>query len=216
MILCDIGNSYYHFYKDGVSSKMELDATPRIKQGSDVDRTVYYISVNEEAEKNLLKHNKCVNLKEFISIASFYSEYELGIDRKVACYNQENGVIVDAGSAITVDVIHNREHLGGFILPGIEVTINNLKSISSALNKNINMGVDLQKFPTNTVDAISFGILKPIVLSIKNVSQNKNITFTGGDGKFLSKFFDNSIHNERLIFNNMLQIIKNNDLGGDE
>ncbi len=214
MILCDIGNSYYHFYKDGISSKMDLNSTPKIKQKSDVDRTIYYISVNKEAEKHLLKDNKCVNLEQFVSIESYYDKNDLGIDRKVACYNQENGVIVDAGSAITVDIMHKKEHLGGFIMPGIEAMINNIQSISSALDKNINMAVKLNQYPSNTIDAISFGIFKPIVLSIKNVSQKKNIVFTGGDGKFLSKFFENSIHNERLLFLNMMKIIKDNNLEG--
>lgn len=212
MILCDIGNSSYHFFKDGISSKMDLDTSPKIKKSDGANRVIYYISVNEKAEKNLLKYNKCVNLENFISLNSNYKQNNMGIDRKMACYNKKDGVIVDAGSAITVDVMHNHKHLGGFILPGIEVVINNIQSISSALDKDINLAVDLQSFPTNTIDAISFGILKPIILAIKNVSRDKYITFTGGDGKFLSKFFDNSIHNERLIFNNMIQIIKSNKL----
>lgn len=216
MILCDIGNSYYHFFKDGISSKMDLDTTPKIKQNKNSNRVIYYISVNEEAENNLLKYNKCVNLESFISLNSHYIQSNMGIDRKMACYNNKDGVIVDAGSAITVDVIHNSKHLGGFILPGIEVVINNIQSISNKLNTNINLAVNLQEFPTSTVDAISFGILKPIILAIKNVSRNKNIIFTGGDGKFLSKFFNNSIHNERLIFNNMIQIIKSHDLEGSK
>jgi type III pantothenate kinase len=116
MILCDIGNSSYHFFKDGISSKMNLDTSPKIRQNSDKQRVIYYISVNKEAENNLLKYNKCINLENYISINSNYNKNNLGIDRKMACYNQENKIIVDAGSAITVDIVHNNKHLGGFIL----------------------------------------------------------------------------------------------------
>lgn len=207
MILCDIGNSYYHFFKDGASQKMKLDAIPRIKNIDNIDKVVYYISVNKEAEKSLLKYNECINLENIIQIESSYNQKEMGIDRKVACYGASDCVIIDAGSAITVDIIHNKKHIGGFILPGLSAMIGNMSSISNVLEIDINLAVNLNNVPKNKIDAISFGILKPIEIMIKYSSKDKNIIFTGGDGKFFSKFFEKSIYNERLIFNNMVKIV---------
>ena len=39
-----------------------------------------------------------------------------------------------------------------------------------------------------------FGIV--IMLLIENFSKNKKIYFTGGDGKFLSRFFENAIYDD--------------------
>ena len=216
MILCDIGNSYYHFFKDGLSTKMPVASSPRIKDTYNINHHIYYISVNKQAEKNLVHENKCINLELFLSNKTKYDNENLGIDRKVACYKAKDVIIVDAGSAITVDIIHGDMHVGGFILAGLKSMMDNISSISEKLDTDMNLSVDLRKPPTNTVDAISFGILKPIELMIRNVSRNKNIIFTGGDGKFFSKFFDNSIYNERLIFNNMMKIIKDYDLDKGE
>ena len=43
---------------------------------------------------------------------------------------------------------------------------------------------------------------------INEVSRNKKIYFTGGDGKFLSKFFDNALYDDSIIFKGMLKIIE--------
>ena len=44
-----------------------------------------------------------------------------------------------------------------------------------------------------------FALLKSIILPIKReICKNKNIIFTGGDGEFLSQFFENSIYKKRF------------------
>jgi type III pantothenate kinase len=53
--------------------------------------------------------------------------------------------------------------------------------------------------------------MKSIILPIKEVSENKKIIFTGGDGKLLSKYFENSTYKKDLIFENMKRIIDAND-----
>jgi len=214
MILCDIGNTHYHFFMNNRVEKMPISAVPKIlneKQGK--NKKIIYISVNDVAEEKLIKNNNCINLEPFIDLNSKYDPSNLGADRKVACYGATDAVIIDAGSAITVDVVSNRKHLGGFILPGLHTMINNIHSASDTLKDlELNLAVNLNKLPTNTVDAISFGIIKPIYSVIRSVAHQGNIIFTGGDGKFLSKLFDNSTYNERLIFINMLKIIENSNI----
>ena len=66
----------------------------------------------KKLQKTIKKKSLCKRYKE---ILKFETSYEgLGIDR-LACSFQDNCVIVDAGSAITVDIMEEGIHKGGFI-----------------------------------------------------------------------------------------------------
>lgn len=205
MILCDIGNSSFHFYINKESKKyFEDDILPKL------DEPIYFISVNKIGTKKLKKRYKeCIDIGELVNFKTRYKG--LGIDRAVACSFIEDGVVVDAGSAITVDIIKNGKHKGGFILPGIKSYEKIYPKISKKLKFNFEKKVNLDKIPLQTKDAINYAILKSIILPIKKVSKKKKIIFTGGDGKILSKYFDNSIYKEYLIFEAMEGIINANN-----
>jgi type III pantothenate kinase len=71
------------------------------------------------------------------------------------------------------------------------------------------MDVNLDILPHNTKDAISYGAMIAIVGAIKEASRNKFIYFTGGDGKFLSRFFKNRLAvDDTLIFKGMMKLIR--------
>ncbi|MFX4232209.1 pantothenate kinase, partial [Aliarcobacter butzleri] len=73
--------------------------------------------------KKLLKKNpKAKDIKEFLNFETKYQG--LGIDSKIACSFQKDVVVVDAGSAITVDIMENDVHKGGFILLEVQSFIN--------------------------------------------------------------------------------------------
>ena len=164
-------------------------------------------SVNPNFEKKLLdSHKKCINLEPYIDIPTSYKG--LGIDRKATCKAITNGVIVDAGSAITVDIMEDNMHIGGYILPGIASYQEFYRQISSALDVHLDLSVNLYSPPQNTKEAVSFGILKSILLMVKHTSQTKKIYFTGGDGKFFAKFFENSIFDNTLVFKGMQKALK--------
>ncbi|EES89284.1 type III pantothenate kinase [Helicobacter canadensis] len=201
MILCDIGNTFLHFYYRGRVWKEKRNNLSQ-KDSSEV---VIYISVNQESTRSLLlSHPYCFDLTPYMNLDTNYKG--LGIDRIAACNAISDGVIIDAGSAITLDIMHDGLHLGGCILPGIAQIQKGFKSIS-VLDCGINLSVPLDTLPQNTKDAVSYGILKPIILLIENFSKNKKIYFTGGDGKFLSRFFENAIYDDLLIFKGMQNII---------
>jgi len=199
MILCDIGNTNFHFNIDG---KIIDEEECIIK-----NKKVYYISVNKEKEKILLKKNpKSINLER---IVQFDTHYEgLGIDRVMACKTIKDGVVIDAGSAITIDIMSNGLHLGGYIIPGIYVLNRSYSSISPVLDYKFNMNIENNLLPSNTRDAISYGTIRMIISFIKEISKNKKLYFTGGDGIYLSKFFKNSIYVKDLVFRGMKQTIK--------
>ena len=201
MILCDIGNTFLHFYYRG---RVWKENRNNLSQ-KDLNEVVIYISVNQESTRSLLlSHPYCFDLTPYMSLDTNYKG--LGIDRIAACNAISAGVIIDAGSAITLDVMHGGLHLGGCILPGIAQMQKSFKSIP-ILDCGINLSVPLDTFPQNTKDAVSYGVLKPIMLLIENFSKNKKIYFTGGDGKFLSRFFENAIYDDLLIFKGMQNII---------
>lgn len=203
IILCDIGNSFLHFYYSGRIWRENPNNITLKKP----DIPIYYISVNPNFEKKLLdSHKKCINLEPYIDIPTSYKG--LGIDRKATCKAITHGVIVDAGSAITVDIMEDNMHIGGYILPGIASYQEFYRQISSALDVHLDLSVNLYSPPQNTKEAVSFGILKSILLMVKHTSQTKKIYFTGGDGKFFAKFFENSIFDNTLVFKGMQKALK--------
>ncbi|MEZ4694646.1 MAG: type III pantothenate kinase, partial [Aliarcobacter sp.] len=146
------------------------------------------------------------------NILKFETIYQgLGIDRAVACSFQQNAVIVDAGSAITVDIIEDGIHMGGFILLGLRRFMKSYPKISKKLKFDFEKNINLDKIPLQTKDAITYAMMKSIILPIKEVSLNKNIIFTGGDGELLSKYFENSQYKKDLIFENMKRMIDANN-----
>lgn len=205
LILCDIGNTTYHFLIKGKHKKYFLDEkVPKFNE------EIYFVSVNEKATKRLLKKNP--HAKNINKLLNFSTSYlGLGIDRALACSFQDNCVIVDAGSAITVDVMEEGIHKGGFILLGLRRFMKSYPKISKKLKFEFEKEINLDKIPLCTKDAIQYAMLKSIILPIKEVSLNKNIIFTGGDGEVLSKYFENSVYKKDLIFENMKRIIDANN-----
>lgn len=202
MILCDIGNSYYHFYDKGHMWRISVNDKPSLAQ----DKFLHVVSVNSKAFAKLQKLKyKLINLQDYLKLNSSYAG--LGADRAFACYAVNDGIIVDAGSAITIDVVSNGFHLGGFILPGIISIQKAYAASAKVLDRKFNFGISLDLLPQNTVDAISYGAIGSVILMIKNISKGKKIYFTGGDGAYLSKFFDEAVVDETLIFKGMLKVI---------
>ena len=123
-LLADIGNTHFHVY-DG--EKVEhLSYEDAI--GKYADKALQYISVKHQLEDKI---TKIKNWKNISSLMQLEGEYEtMGVDRKALCLSHADGLFVDAGSAITVDVVRDGRYVGGFILPGLKAYIQSYKSIS--------------------------------------------------------------------------------------
>jgi len=202
MILCDIGNSNVDFYHDGKIWSQSLDEFDDYSS----KEKVFYISVNTNVNDILNKKNNFINIERYFDLDTIYQG--MGIDRAASCYTVKDGIVVDAGTAITVDVMSNGIHLGGYILPGLNAYESCYTSISKKLDKRINPHVILDALPQRTADAISYGVMKPILMVLNDTCKDKKIFFTGGDGKFFSTFFRNSIFDRSLIFRGMLKVIE--------
>ena len=205
MILCDIGNSTFHFLIKGKHKRYFLNEEIPL-----FDDEVYFVSVNKKGSKKLLSSNpKAKNIKKYMNFETNYKG--LGVDRALASYFEKDTVIVDAGSAITVDIMKNSKHKGGFILPGFRAFMKTYPKISKKLKFDFEKNLNLDKIPLQTKDAITYAMMKSIILPIKEVSKNRKIIFTGGDGKLLSTYFKNSTYKKDLIFENMKRIIDANN-----
>ncbi len=202
VLLADIGNTYFHVY-DGskVEHLLYEDALAKYQ-----DKVLYYISVNHHLGLEIEKIALWKNISSWFSIVG---EYEtMGVDRKALCLSHESGVFVDAGSAITVDVVEKGVYMGGFILPGLKAYVESYRSISSVLDIELNKELKLDRLPITTKDGISYGIIASIKALIDQQREGKALYFTGGDGKFLSSFFEEVIYDEMLVFDGMKQAIK--------
>jgi type III pantothenate kinase len=204
MILCDIGNSTINMYHDGKIWSMSFEEFGAYKPKEEI----FFISVNDTITQKLNENENFTNIESKFEFDTIYQG--MGIDRIAACYGVKDGIVVDAGSAITVDIMSNGMHLGGYILPGIVAYEKCYKNISPRLEKRVNPNIILDALPQKTEDAISYGIIKSIKLVLEETCKDKTIYFTGGDGKFFSKFFKNSIYDRSLIFRSMLKIVENN------
>lgn len=194
-LLCDIGNSFAHFF-DGSNAWRE----PHENMKRYSRERVCYINVNLTLKKQLADFKNWVDLEPFIQIKTEYQG--LGADRKALCLAVEHGVVVDAGSAVTVDVMHKGEHQGGFIFPGLYQMRTSYASISKALDQEPSF--EWNRLPHNTQEAIGYGMIRPLVLAIKELGEPLYIT--GGDGLFLSRFFKNAHYDALLIFKGLQKI----------
>ncbi len=200
MLLCDIGNTSYHFLDDSRDYRESVTAF----NPSSITQKVYYISVNSSVGKVLNTLENWINLKPHVDMNSYYET--MGIDRIFACEAIENGVIVDAGSAITVDVVKDGKFQGGFIYPGISAMSKTYENISPALTYPFNFELDLGRLPKNSGDAISYGFLKTLYSEV--VSYDMKIFLTGGDALELAKIFQTAQIDKALLFKGMKKVLK--------
>jgi len=204
MFLCDIGNTSYHFLSPSKNYKESVSAF----DPQTIEEKVYFICVNAEINKKLSTLNNWIDLSKFVEMHRYYKS--MGVDRIFAVEAVENALIVDAGSAITVDVVKEGDFLGGFIYPGVNAMQKSYENISSALAYDFNFDLELQKLPKDSQNAISYGYLKLLYNEV--ISHNLPIILTGGDALKLKKLFNHASVNETLIFEGMKKVINQNSL----
>lgn len=109
---------------------------------------------------------------------------------------RRNAVIIDAGTALTVDwLTANGEHLGGWIVPGRRLMQESLHSGTANLNHLVTE--ECYRLPaTNTQQGMSFGVHYALVGAISQAlkastqvfnGDDFSVVVTGGDGERLLK-----------------------------
>ena len=204
MILCDIGNTTLDFFEDGKKSKVVVSSYDPSAQ----KEQIFYICVNEEFSQKLQTLENWVDLEKYIDRSRYYET--MGIDRIAACEAVQNGVIIDAGSAITVDVVRNGEFLGGYITLGLHVSQKAYKELSSRLDYSYNFEIDLDKMPRNSQDALTYGQIGVLYRDV--MCYKLPIYLTGGDAQKLKSVFKEVLLDEDLLFKGMKNIMKKANL----
>lgn len=126
-----------------------------------------------------------------------------GIDRLVASFaalklalKNEPVIVVDAGSAVTVDLATSKDgFLGGAIMPGLKLMARSLHQHTAQLPEILLPDQIIQTAGLNTNDAISFGVGNALLGGVARLIQNletqigakASLFFTGGDGLLLAK-----------------------------
>ena len=151
-------------------------------------------------------------------VSNGYQEPEkLGVDRWLAVLAARSRthnayIVVDCGSAITVDVVTSSgEHLGGYIAAGLGLTRDSLGKKTVAIKLGL-IGYPESSFPgRNTVSAIKAaelamitGLIDQSCDIVKNYQKNQpDIFITGGDGEWLKGFYKDAIFNEDLVLDGL-------------
>lgn len=151
---------------------------------------------------------------------------EIGADRITAAigaqayYKDANIIIVDMGTATTVDILTSkREFLGGAILPGVNMSMQALAQGTAQL-PNVEIGVPERACGTNTAEAIQSGLYYGALGAVKElISAYTREVFGGrkpmviGTGGFSHLFQDEGIFNvviPSLIFDGLYCALRMN------
>ncbi len=200
MLLLDIGNSSVKIQSGGEIVRHALE-------GFDYPRVPFcYINVNPTQTALLEALPQARDLGGLFRFESRYAG--MGVDRIAACYTIDNGVVVDAGSAVTVDLMRGGSHAGGFIMPGFSATKACFANISSRLVYDLDKRVALDSLPQNTAEALRYATIKPLLLTIADIADSLPIYLTGGDARRIACYLEDAIVIEDLLFRGMEKVIK--------
>ena len=197
-IYLDIGNSNAKWkYKDKYFktsiTKFNLDELPESSR-------IWVSNVSSNfAIKSRSNFSIVESQKKYKSLVNSYQEPKsLGSDRwlaMIACYELNLGggfIVVDIGSAVTIDLVDNSGlHLGGVIFPGL------LKIRNSFEYFPVVKEINAKEIGQSTKEAWSIGTLDLIVNGInqkihelKQRMPYANIYLTGGGYEDIQKFID--------------------------
>jgi type III pantothenate kinase len=152
----------------------------------------------------------------------------LGIDRWVAMIGARSEFrsalcVVDAGTAMTIDAVDRTgQHLGGQIIPGLQLMADTLRKetsdIAKATRKPRDPGDELGIFGRSTDEAIANGALtaasgaiEAAVKRLRSAGMRPKIVLTGGDAsRILKQLNSNAIHRPNLVLQGLATMLQSN------
>ncbi|MEF3191241.1 MAG: type III pantothenate kinase [Campylobacterales bacterium] len=201
MRLCDIGNSYFHFWDDGRMWHEPVTTTPR------AEGVIYAASVNPDGLQRLRASGaEVIDIAPWVELPGAYPG--LGVDRALACLGVGHGVVIDAGSAITVDIIREGVYEGGFVLPGLNAWQRALAGISSVLDYPLNRPVAKDRLPSSTAEGVIYGVAAPLQAWLWLHAKGLMIVGTGGSSEWLRQTIEGITIVQDLIFQGMIKVIR--------
>ncbi len=222
-LLIDVGNTSAKYCLAVDNNYQIINLNQAELALNSIDAIVIATVANNADVDSLLEKAKTLNITIHhaeVAAVSFgiscgYPNYQnLGIDRWLAVvgaellYPNENIVIVDAGTAMTVDFLTaEQQHLGGWIIPGLELMQDAIVNKAPKVFK-----TDLceqETFATDTPSAVYNGCLIACESTIysaveyfaEKVESDIKVLITGGNASLLSKRLKiENIEQEHLLF----------------
>ena len=218
-LVVDIGNS---FMKVAVVDGNNIVATQRVAVDSEIDvaslkatypalqRAIVASSGVPTAQVALVLRSEGLWVLEMNSLTpvpignDYLTPATLGVDRLAAAVGvvdmgYDNCLIVDFGTAITIDLVENGIFRGGNISPGVRTRFRALHDYTQRLPE-CNPTEEVLPLGRTTSQAIEQGVMQGIVNEIEGYisafsKKNAKITliFTGGDAKFFVNRIKNAI-----------------------
>ncbi|MBQ9137623.1 MAG: type III pantothenate kinase [Alistipes sp.] len=169
----------------------------------------------------------CLDSTTPLPIGVDYNRATLGTDRIAAAvgaveiYGADSPMmIIDAGTAITVDVVEGGVFRGGIISPGVDMRFEalNEKTATLPLCSPKVLSGELPQVGHNTEDAIIFGVMQSVFYEVKGYIEafceknNKNlIIFIGGDAEYFVNQIKSAIFaGRKLIYSGLNRILEYN------
>lgn len=136
----------------------------------------------------------------------------LGVDRWLALLpfaQQGEAIVIDAGTAFTIDVLRGGVHQGGYILPGLRLQRDALKQQTAAVNFPLTQLGEVHLGLT-TAECVSHGSLRALVALANDVGEEfrqngerSMLYITGGDAPYFNDHLDAELRS-LLVFEGML------------
>jgi type III pantothenate kinase len=192
-------------------------------------RAAYLSSVgNEEGTAELIRALEAASLpytvlqseaRAFGLTNSYQHPQKLGVDRWLAMlgahcnYPGQDLLVVDAGTAVTLDWIRAGQHQGGWIVPGLRLQQQALLTHTARVNKDQQLSPTLDAGRSTSV-CVENGTLAAVVGAIRcgwQTSPANHLLLTGGDALLLKRYLlDLPIQLEPdLLFQGIVQYINN-------
>ena len=180
--------------------------TKQLKNWCD-ENTIAFTQVHSELQKNALT-------------SAYQEPTTLGIDRWLALlgatrlYPKQNVLIIDAGTATTVDFVDNLgQHQGGWILAGIQALFDSILANSTLVfaKEKAQASVSFGKNTTDNVNnacwAATLGMVKQAISQAQQLGELEQIIFTGGNGSALADLLSseyNDLVTKNIVIDNLI------------
>lgn len=185
---------------------------------------IYIASVVPEITsriRKLISDVKQITWRDFPKEIKVKKPQKVGIDRLLNAAGawslvKSECLIIDAGSAITIDVVdRNGNFEGGAIFPGENLIIESLRNL--ALLRNIKVSRHTSIIGKDTSQAIGSGIVfgltflvRGYIEHLKKKNPDLKILFTGGTGKVLQKRIKSGTYEKDLAVIGIKEILYGN------
>ncbi len=147
-----------------------------------------------------------------------YQDYQrMGADRWHAMYgawqtHRKGFAVIDAGSAVTVDYVDGAgQHLGGFILPGLQMMIRSLRTDAARILFDPEQVLETSP-GTSTGECVNHGLAWLSAAMIERIREDvdtfglQDILVTGGDAERLQGLGLNAMHAPDLVLRGLAAI----------